>query len=454
MFIAREKELKLLGDIMSKPTGSVMIYGKRKVGKTTLITHALENNKDATIYYECIKSTMEENIEGFVTVLVREKVLPVALSFKSFSDVFAYLNTLDKTFNIVIDEYPYLKVYTKPETVDSIFQTIIDNHIGNIRLFISGSHVGMMKDMLEERNALYGRFSLTIQLKELNYKEIAEFYKSKSVYDKIAFYGVFGGSPYVNGFIDENKSLRDNIISTILSDSHPVYHYAEQLLISDFTNAIGAERIFYAISNGKKKYGEIEDKLSMKNNGLLSKQLASLLRMEIISKTYPINRPDDNKKTAYEINDNLLRFYYAFVYKNKSALHVLGAEAFYDEYIKEPLVTFVSHRFEELCRDYFSLQAQAGKLKGVTNIGSYYYDDSVTKTNGEFDVALQRKDTYDIYEVKYHADIMPKKEMEKEAEKIKNLKGINVGQIGFISALGCEEYENDYVCFSGEELYK
>ena len=67
----------------------------------------------------------------------------------------------------------------------------------------------------------------------------------------------------------------------------------------------------------------------MKNNGLLSKQLASLIRMEIIAKTFPINKPDDNKKCAYEINDNLLRFYYAFIYKNKSALQMLGAEAFY-----------------------------------------------------------------------------------------------------------------------------
>ena len=217
---------------------------------------------------------------------------------------------------------------------------------------------------------------------------------------------------------------------------------------------MGAERIFYAISNGKKKYGEIEEKLGMKNNGLLSKQLLSLLRMEIISKTYPINRPDDNKKTAYEINDNLLRFYYAFVYKNKSALQVLGAEAFYEEYINDSLVTFISYRFEEICRTYFSLQAQAGKLKGVTNIGSYYYDDSVNKKNGEFDVALQRKDVYDIYEVKYHSDIMKKKEMEKEAEKIRNLKGLNVGKIGFISALGCEKYENDYVCISGAALYE
>ena len=418
MFIAREKELKLLDRVMSQPTGSVMIYGKRKVGKTTLITHALEKSTDKTIYYECMKSTMEDNIENFVTVLVREKVLPVALAFKSFVDVFAYLNTIDKTFNIIIDEYPYLKVYTKPDTVDSIFQTIIDNYIKNIRIYISGSHVGMMKDMLEERNALYGRFSLTIQLKELNYKEISTFYQNKDVYDKIAFYAVFGGSPYVNGFIDSARTLRDNIVETILNDSHPVYHYAEQLLISDFTNSIGAERIFYAISNGKKKYSEIEDKLGMKNNGLLSKQLTSLLRMEMISKTYPINRPNDNKKIAYEINDNLLRFYYAFVYKNKSALQVLGADAFYEEYVEQPFITFISHRFEEICRSYFSLQAQAGKLKGVTNIGSYYYDDSVNKKNGEFDVALQRADIYDIYEVKYYASVIRRKEMEEEAEKI------------------------------------
>lgn len=453
MFIAREKELKLLDQVLTKPTGSVMIYGKRKVGKTTLITHALKNSSDKMVYYECIKSTMEDNIQNFVTVLVREKVLPVALTFKSFSDVFSYLNSLDTTLNIVIDEYPYLKMYSKPETVDSIFQTIIDNYIGNIRLFISGSHVGMMKDMLEERNALYGRFSLTIRLTELNYRETAAFYQAKTSYDKIAFYSIFGGSPYVNRFIDPDKSLRENIVAMILSESHPVYQYAEHLLISDVTNSIGAERIFYAISNGKKKYGEIEAKLGMKNNGLLSKQLASLLHMELISKTYPINRPDDNKKITYEINDNLLRFYYAFVYKNKSALHVLGAESFYDEYIKDPLITFIAHRFEEVCRTYFSLLAQAGKLKGVTNIGSYYYDDSVTKTNGEFDVALQRRNSYDIYEVKYHSDVMSKKEMEAEADKIKNLKGLVVGQIGFISAMGCEDYENDYVCISGTDLY-
>ena len=430
-----------------------MIYGKRKVGKTTLLTHVLGSSKDKTVYYECLKSTMEDNIEGFVAVLVREKILPVPLTFKGFTDVFAYLNTLDGTYNIIIDEYPYLKEFTKPETVDSIFQAVIDNHLKNIRLFISGSHVGMMKDMLEEKNALYGRYSLTIWLKELNYREAALFYPEKNVYDKAALYSVFGGSPYVNGFINPKKTLRENIVATILNESHPVYQYAEHLLISDFTNAIGAERIFSAIANGKQKYGEIESKLGMKNNGLLSKQLASLLRMDIITKTYPINKPDDNKKSAYEINDNLLRFYYAYVYKNKSALRVLGPEAFYDEYVERSIITFISHRFEEIARDYFSLCVQSGKLKGVTNIGTYYYDDSETKTNGEFDVVLQRRDLYDIYEVKYYAAPLGIGEMKKEESQIRNLKGLKVGKIGFVCVSGFDTQTDEYDLVSGEEIY-
>ena len=82
--------------------------------------------------------------------------------------------------------------------------------------------------------------------------------------------------------------------------------------------------------------------------------------MEIVTKVYLINKPDDKKKLSYEVRDNLLRFY-----KNKSALQMLGAEAFYEEYVEESLVTFISHRFEEIARTYFSLCVQKRKLCGI-----------------------------------------------------------------------------------------
>lgn len=453
MFIGRQEELKAIKAILDKRSGSVLVYGKRKVGKTTLILEALKSSKDTTVYYECLKSSMQDNINGFVSVLVKMNILPVQMGFSSFQEVFQYLNSIDKTFNIIIDEYPYLKQFNKGETVDSIFQTIIDNNITNIRLFISGSHVGMMKDLLEEKNALYGRFSLNIKLKELNYSEVAVFYNDKTVYDKIAFYSVFGGSPFVNEQLDSKADLKQNILKTVLNPLNAVYSYVENLLVSDLSGSVNAERILNVIANGKKKYGEIESKLGLTNNGLLSKQLKTLLDMDMVSKVYPINKEDDNKKVSYEMTDNLLRFWYTYVYKNKSALQMLGAEAFYDNYIEPSITTFISHRFEEIARTFFSLQVKEGKRKGIFRIGTYYYDDSATKTNGEFDVVLQRKDNFDIYEVKYYSKPLSLKEMQAEEEQIRNIKGLAVGDIGFISVSGFENLPSDYDCVCGDELY-
>lgn len=270
MFIGREKELALLQqDYIGK---AAMVYGKRRVGKTTLIQKALKSSSYRTVYFECLKGTMQDNISGFVQELVRAKILPVPLNFGTLQDVFAYLNALPEKIVVVIDEYPYLKAMNDSATVDSIFQNIIDNRLVNIELILSGSHIGMMKDALQEKNALYGRFAVTIKLNELNYLEAAKFYPDKTPYDKAAHYAVFGGSPFVNQALQPTATIRENIISTILNPMSAVYLYASQLLLSDYSVKINAERIFSVIGNGKKRYTEIEDKLDVKKTGNLSKQ--------------------------------------------------------------------------------------------------------------------------------------------------------------------------------------
>ena len=94
MFIGRKEELEQLKKILTMPSASVMIYGKRKVGKTTLIKEALKFSSDKTVYYECIKAPIEENVSGFAAMLARKKIIPPQISFLSFGDVFSYLNTL------------------------------------------------------------------------------------------------------------------------------------------------------------------------------------------------------------------------------------------------------------------------------------------------------------------------------------------------------------------------
>ena len=451
MFIGREKELALLQqDYIGK---AVMVYGKRRVGKTTLIQKALKSSSYRTVYFECLKGTMQDNISGFVQELVRAKILPVPLNFATLQDVFAYLNALPEKIVAVIDEYPYLKAMNDSATVDSIFQNIIDNRLVNIELILSGSHIGMMKDTLQEKNALYGRFAVTIKLNELNYLEAAKFYPDKPPYDKAAHYAVFGGSPFVNQALQPTATIRENIISTILNPMSAIYLYASQLLLSDYSVKINAERIFSVIGNGKKRYTEIEDKLDVKKTGNLSKQIKSLIDLEIIARNSPINKIGDNKKSTFEINDNLLRFYFTFIYKNASALQVLGAEAFYDEYIAPALTDFISRRFEGICSDYFSLQVRSGKMKGVRNIGSYYYDDPAHRKNGEFDVALEFADGYEIYEAKYYAQPMTLDEIHREVQQVEAIKELTVKQIGFIAINGFAEREEPYLYLDGNDIF-
>ena len=451
MFIGREKELALLQqDYIGK---AVMVYGKRRVGKTTLIQKALKVSRYRTVYFECLKGTMQDNISGFVQELVRAKILPVPLNFGALQDVFTYLNALPEKIIVVIDEYPYLKAMNDSATVDSIFQNIIDNRLANIELILSGSHIGMMKDTLQEKNALYGRFAVTIKLNELNYLEAAKFYPDKTPYDKAAHYAVFGGSPFVNQALNPAATIRENIINTILNPMSAVYLYASQLLLSDYSVKINAERIFSVIGNGKKRYTEIEDKLEVKKTGNLSKQIKSLIDLEIIARNSPINKIGDNKNSTFEINDNLLRFYFTFIYKNASALQVLGAEAFYDEYIAPALTDFISRRFEGICRDYFSLQVRSGEMKGVRNIGSYYYDDPIHRKNGEFDVAQKFADGYEIYEAKYYAQPMTLDEINREVQQVEEIKELTVKQIGFIAINGFAEREEPYLYLDGNDIF-
>ena len=451
MFVGREEKLALLQhEHIGK---AVMVYGKRRVGKTTLILKALEQCPYQTVYFECLKGTMQENIDGLVQELVRVKILPVPLAFSSLQDVFAYLNTLTQKMVVVVDEYTHLYAMNDSGVVDSVFQCIIDNRLSNIKLILASSHIGMMKNLLQERNPLYGRFAASLKLDELNYLDTSKFYPDKSAYDKVTHYAVFGGSPFINQALNPAVTLRENIIGTILNPMSPVYLYASQLVFSDNALNINAERIFSALGNDRKRYTEIEDALGVKKTGNLAKQIKTLTDLDILSRRIPINKPNDNKKATYELNDNLLRFYYAFVYKNSSALQVLGAEAFYDEYVAPVLTHFIAHHFEDICREYFSLQVRSGRMNGVRSIGSYYLDTAVRGENKAFSVAVELADGYAVYLPKYSAQPMTLDEIHGEAQRMEGVNDPGIKQLGFISINGFVEQEKPYIYLDGNDIF-
>lgn len=450
MFFHRETEINEIKKELEGVSRKIVIYGKRRVGKTSLIKEVLSSEKNF-FYFECIEDSLDSNIKLFKFLLSKKINLPSFVSFETFEQVFDYINSLNIKFTIVIDEYPYLKRMNNAHTVDSIFQNIFDNYSKNLNFIICGSEIKMMDELLTEGNPLFGRFTKNIYLDELNYIESSSFYENKTIMEKIAFYSVFGGSPYINSFIDNKLSLEENIKKLFLDPNHPVYNYADSLLISDAINSLQAKKIIAYIANGKKKYSEIESHVDTQKTGKIVKSLKSLVNIKILKKPYPMNKMNDDKKAYYETNDNVLRFFYTYIYGKNSLILTLGKNVFYEEYIKNSLITFISHRFEDIASTYFSLLCKNGKLKGVRNIGSYYYDDPINKKNGEFDVALEFKDKIKFIEVKYYKDKLTLQEMEKEIIQIKNIKTDKNIDYAFLATSGYED--SNYECIDINSLY-
>ena len=454
MFIGRQEELRQLNTELSswKRKTAILVYGKRRVGKSTLISEAAKGFEGIVINHMCVASTFEGNMELIYQSVSESLGLP-GIRFNSFLDMMDYLGALDKKFLLIIDEYPYLKQTKKKNEVDSYMQVVIDKLPGNVKLILCGSYITVMKELLEESNPLFGRFSLIQHIRDFDYLDASRFYPDLSVREKIAYYAVFGGSPYILENLDMSRTLEENIKRLLLPETGLVRSHIENVMLKEIQKTFDT-RILESIGNGKKRYSEIQDLIAGGETGLLDKQLKILLDMETIQKTNPINRRDDKKKQFYEIVDNLMRFYFTFIFGKAGIIARIGERQFFDRNIALVLEQFISRRFEGVVLQYFHRSALAGIYPDIDDFGSYWYDDPITKTNGEFDCVIRRGEEYDFYECKYFDRPMSLEECHREKEQLDKIKGITVSGVGFVCAGGFDFDETEgYILIDGEKLY-
>ena len=439
MFVGRKNELNKIMDFLQNP-GSLLVYGLRRIGKTTLIKKALNDSKTNYVYFECQKTNEETNVNLFIDIL-KDSINFVDAKFDTFLQVFKELDKNYKGYCFVIDEYSYLKQYyleskaqaTKQQAdrIDSEFQNIIDNNLNNINLILSGSIVNIMESLTEHKSPLYGRFNDTIILNELSYIDAKKMLNGISNTDVIAYYSVFGGSPYVLERIDTKKSLKQNICELLLNESGKLRTHLNSNVINELENDPDLHNILNVIKNGSKKYNEIESQCKIETSGLLDKRLKKLIDLDIIDAKYPIDKENDRRKKYYQIKDNLLKFFYAYIFRQNNKINLLGENRYYDLYIEPSLKTFISLRFENIVKSYFSIAVKQGLYPDIIDIGSYF------TSNNEFDCILKKKDnTYAVFEIRYYTKPINTNIIQKELEQIKEIKGLDITEIGFISSSG------------------
>ena len=454
MFIGREKELSQLNVELSawKRKTVVLVYGKRRVGKSTLIKEAAKKFDGVVVNHMCVTSTFEGNME-LIYQSVSEAIGLPNIRFGSLSEMMDYLGMIDKKVLLIIDEYPYLKQTKKKNEVDSYMQAVIEKLPENVKLILCGSYIAMMKELLEEENPLFGRFSLIQHIRDFDYLDAAKFYPELSVRDRVAFYAVFGGSPYVLENLDTRMTLKENIERFLLPETSLIRSHIENVVLKEIQKTFDA-RILAIIGNGKKRYSEIRDKIVNSETGLLDKQLKILMDMETIQKTEPINRRSDKKKQFYEIVDNLMRFYFTFIFGKAGTIARIGEEQYFGRNIAASLEQFISRRFESIALQYFHRAALLGKYPDIDDFGSYWYDDAATKSNGEFDCVIRCGEQYDFYECKYFDRAMTLEECQEEKAQLDNIKGINVSGVGFVCTGGFSfDSSDNFVLIDGKELY-
>ena len=269
----------------------------------------------------------------------------------------------------------------------------------------------------------------------------------------MAFYSVFGGSPYVLENLDENNNIQENIKKLLLPETGLIRSHIENVMLKEIQKSYDA-RILEVLGNGKKKYTEIRDMLGGNETGLLDKQLKILLDMETVKKTEPINRKSDKRKQFYEITDNLMRFYFAFVFGKTGIIARIGENQFYSRYIETNIIQFISRRFEDVTLQYFRRMVLLNKYPDIEDYGSYWYDDVKNKVNGEFDCVIKRTgDKYDFYDCKFFDRAMTYEECKKEQIQLQEIQGIDVAEIGFVSIAGFDFKKKDFVLIDGKQLY-
>lgn len=457
MFLGRENELKVIRQELSSRNRktAILVYGKRRVGKSTLIQEAAKDFDGIVINHLCVQSTFEGNLDLICRSVCQALGLP-NMQFDSLFALMDFLKAQDKRILLIIDEYPYLKQTKKQNEVDSYMQAVIDRMPPNVKLILCGSYITIMKELLTEGNPLFGRFSLIQHIRDFDYHDAARFYPGLPVRDKVAFYAVFGGSPYVLENLDIQSSLQANILRLLMPETGLIRSHIENVMLNEIRKSFDT-RILEVLGNGKKRYSEISDALKMEETGLLEKQLKILLNMETIQKTEPLNRRDDKKKKFYEITDNLMRFYFSFIFGSAGAITRIGGEQYYRMNIEgEKLRQFISRRLEGIALQYFHRMAGIGDFADVTDFGSYWYDDPVSKTNGEFDCVLQhRGEKYDFFECKYFDRKMTLEECRQEEEQVRQQPGIEVDRVGFVCTGGFDfEDAGEYTLIDGNELYQ
>lgn len=403
LFIGREKELAALNDLyMQDKFQLFVLYGRRRVGKTTLLNEFCKG-KDA-IFYSAEQSNNKLNLDKFSRLVFDFYNENHIEPFSSWKNALSYIDEKqkEKRLVLVIDEFPYL--VRKNKALLSELQHLIDHRLKNGKLFmvLCGSYMGFMeKEVLGSKSPLFGRRTGQLHMKPFNYQTGIQFLDDFSDEDKLKLYGAFGGTPLYLQQIQQNKDFDENIENAFLKVTSYLYEEPLLLLRQEVQEPGVYSAIIEAIAEGYTKSNEISTKTG-EDNAKCLKYIKTLCELGIVYKETPFGEKDSARKTIYGISDFMFRFWYRYIFGNRTLIETGAQNAVLEKRIKPNYNSYMGLVFEKICSDYLTSQNSLGVLPFLfTDIGRWWGTNPKTRQQVEIDLIANEGNDYLICECKW-----------------------------------------------------
>ena len=363
-FIGRTRELKLLQDEWSEKKASLLIlYGRRRVGKTRLLTHWIETSGARVLYWVADPTSSLDQLRSFSQALYNfagSGSVSEEFTFGTWANAFLQIERMarDQRIAIIIDEFTYL-LESEPG-IAGILQNAWDHHLKNTNLFLilSGSHIGMMeRGLLSYQAPLYGRATSLLKLQPLPFSATRLFFPDYKPDERVAVYAMLGGIPAYWELFNPGKSLDANMRKVFLGGMN-LLQDEPRLLLQDFVTELhNYVAILRAMAHGYRTPKEIGDYAGIPDKNVPA-YLSNLIHTGFVERRTPVAAPESSRAGRHTITDPFLRFYFRFL-ANRQAQLTLGVQDQALAEIKKHLVDFIgTHTWEELCREWL-LRASA-----------------------------------------------------------------------------------------------
>jgi len=377
-FFGRAAELSALERrYASSRSELIPVYGRRRVGKTELLTR-LASGKP-TVYFTASDKLRTPQIGGFMRAAAEwlgiSSVAETApANWEAAFRLITGAAPRDRKLLLVLDEFQWA-CQSSPD-LPSVIQRLWDHdwqHNGRVMLILCGSFIGFMeREVLGSRSPLYGRRTASIRLEPLAFREAALFFPRWSLEEKARSYFICGGIPAYLRRFDPGLSVAQNVAREFFEIDAYFQSEPEFLLREELSEVKQAASILEAVALGRRSQGDIARAVGLSTSAV-APHLKNLVNLNYLEKAYPLS-PKRPSRTAvvYRVSDPMLRFWFRFLDPHWSLLRRYPADKAFERIVAPQWDAYCGEAFERLCREALPLLYEQEGIGGRSQVGEYW----------------------------------------------------------------------------------